>query len=231
MAAGLSSTVGGPADGLGRDAHRQAERQLLAAWGQPSQQLSRIAGRRFAWGRFGRARREHQRGQRLLLGAGVDADRAWCGVEQVGVVGHTGALTHVVAEQVQVPGALEVISRWLVAGPMDLDNSRRCWRAHGASYRRRGGGTGSCPAEARECPKRPIGHFWPQRPSWGHFIAQPGRRFRRRRRRRQVERQPPTSDPSSWNHATAVGTTLKQAVKRQHAMRLTTVELWLQFGL
>jgi hypothetical protein len=108
--------------------------QLLTAWGQPSQQLRRIMGRRFAWDCLGRARREHQRGQGLVLGAGVGADRAWYGVEQVGVVGHTGALTHVVAEQVQVPGALEVISRWLVAGPMDVDNSRRCWRAHGASY-------------------------------------------------------------------------------------------------
>ena len=123
----------GPADGLGGDAHRQAERQLLAAWGQPSQQRSRIAGRRFAWGCLGRARHKDQGGQGLLLGAGVGADGAWGGVEQVGVVGHAGALAHVVAEQVQVPGAFEVISRWLVAGPMDIDNRRRGWRAHGAS--------------------------------------------------------------------------------------------------
>jgi hypothetical protein len=165
--------------------------------------------------------------QGLLLGAGVGSDRAWRGVEQVGVVGHAGVLAHVLAEQVQIPGAFEVISRWFVAGPMDLDDSRRCWRAHGASYRRRGGGLENCPAEAREHPKRPIGPY-PQRPSGATSSPNWPGGFRRHRRGREVGAADSNVGsvileitPQLWGRRSSEATNL------QLAMRLTNVELWL----
>jgi hypothetical protein len=133
IAARLSSTVGGC---LGGDAHGKAERKSLALGGQPGEQIG-VVGCWFAGG-IGPAGGEYQRGQGLVLGAGVGPDRAGRGVQHVGVVDHLGPLAHVAAEQILVPGALEGIGRWLVAGPVDIDDGRDLGRAHRSLLCRRG---------------------------------------------------------------------------------------------